>query len=141
MELNNLKAWKEVQVKKLRVTKKALEDSKSHAGELRKVLQDKERENSTLTEQVCRAKEDRRADFRDFDGFLTELSDCYSDGFHECLCQVKALYPNLEMSQVSLDNVVQTSARTVDQEETNEIFEVDPMPSVQGDREAAPKDE
>ena len=51
-ELNKLKTWKEVQVKKLTMTKKALEELKSQADELRKVLQDKEGEISTLREQV-----------------------------------------------------------------------------------------
>ena len=37
-ELNELKTWKEVQVKKLTMTKKALEKLKSQADELRKVL-------------------------------------------------------------------------------------------------------
>lgn len=45
------------------------------------------------------------------------------------------------MSQVSLDNVAQTLVGTVDHEGTDEIFEVDPMPIVQGEGEAAPKDE
>ena len=52
-ELNKLKAWKEVQVKKLTMTKKALEESESHTDKLRKVLQDKEGEISTLRGQVC----------------------------------------------------------------------------------------
>ena len=52
-ELNKLKAWKEVQVKKLTMTKKALEESESHADKLRKVLQDKKGEISTLRGQVC----------------------------------------------------------------------------------------
>ena len=39
------------------------------------------------------------------------------------------------MSQVSLDNVAQTLARTVDQEVTDELFEKDPTPIVQDDRE------
>jgi len=85
MELNELKAWKEVQVKKLTVTKKALEESEGHADELRKVLQDKEGEISTLREQVHYAKDDWKAEFRVFDGFLIELSDCYSNSFSECL--------------------------------------------------------
>ena len=38
MELNELKAWKEVQVKKLIETKKALEELEGYADELRKVL-------------------------------------------------------------------------------------------------------
>nr|POE58451.1 hypothetical protein CFP56_53857 [Quercus suber] len=35
----------------------------------------------------------------------------------------------------------QTPARTVDQEDTDELFEADPMPNVQGDGEAASEDE
>lgn len=45
------------------------------------------------------------------------------------------------MSQVSLDNVAQTSAPTVNHEDTDEIFEVESMPYVQGDSEADPEDE
>ena len=45
------------------------------------------------------------------------------------------------MSQVSLDNVAQTLAGTVDHEGTDEIFQADPIPNVQGEGEAAPKDE
>ena len=37
-ELNELRAWKESQVKKLSMTKKALEESKILANKLRKVL-------------------------------------------------------------------------------------------------------
>ena len=37
-KLNELRAWKETQVKKLAMTKKALEESKSLADELKKVL-------------------------------------------------------------------------------------------------------
>ena len=123
------------------MTKKALEESESHRDELRKVFLDKEGEITTLREQVRHAKADGKAEFRDTDGFLKELSNWYSDGFDECLNQVKALYPDLNVSQVSLDNVAQTLTRTVDQEDMNEIFEEDLTPNVQDDREAAPKDE
>lgn len=80
------------------MTKKALEESKSHANELRKVLQDKKGEISTLRGQVRQAKEDGKIEFRNSDGFLTELSDYYTDSFSECLRQVKANYPNLDAS-------------------------------------------
>ena len=105
IEVNELKDWKEVQVKKLTLTKKALEESKSHANELRKVLLDKEGEITTLREKVHHAKADGKAEFWDSDGFLKKLNDWYSDGFDECLRQVKALHPDLDVSQVSLDNV------------------------------------
>jgi len=58
------------------MTKKALEESKSHVDELRKVLQDKEGEISMLREQVRRAKEDDQTEFRNSGGFLTELNNC-----------------------------------------------------------------
>lgn len=105
------------------------------------MFQDKAGEISKLREQVRQAKEDGKTDFRNSDGFLTELSDCYDDGFQECLRQLKALYPDLDVSQVSLDNVAQTSAPTVNHEDTDEIFEVESMPYVQGDSEADPEDE
>lgn len=105
------------------------------------MFQDKAGEISKLREQVRQAKEDGKTDFRNSDDFLTELSDCYDDGFQECLRQLKALYPDLDVSQVSLDNVAQTSAPTVNHEDTDEIFEVESMPYVQGDSEADPEDE
>ena len=94
-----------VQVKKLALTKKALEESESHANKLRKVLLEKVGEIITLREQVCHAKADGKVEFQDSDGFLKKLSDWYSDGFNECLCQVKAFHLDLDMSWVSLDNV------------------------------------
>jgi len=50
--LNELKTWREVQIKKLDVTKKALEESESHAEALKKVLKDKDGEISLLRKQV-----------------------------------------------------------------------------------------
>ena len=46
--LHELEAWKEVQLKKLDVTKKALEESEGHAKALKNVLKDKKGEISSL---------------------------------------------------------------------------------------------
>ena len=102
---------------------------------------DKEGEISMLREQVRRAKEDGKTEFRNSDGFLNELYNCYDNGFQECLHQVKALHPSLDVSQVSLDNVAWSPTRTVNQEDTDEILMADPMPNIQVDGEAAPEDE
>ena len=102
---------------------------------------DKEGEISMLREQVRRAKEDGKIEFRNSDGFLNELYNCYDNGFQECLHQVKALHPSLDVSQVSLDNVAWSPTRTVNQEDTDEILMADPMPNIQVDGEAAPEDE
>ena len=42
---------------------------------------------------------------------------------------------------MSLDNVAQNSAGTIDHEGIDEIFKADPMPDVQGEGQAAPEDE
>ena len=49
-KLNELNAWKEIQVQKLTLIKKALEELENHADELRKVLLDKEGEITELRE-------------------------------------------------------------------------------------------
>ena len=102
---------------------------------------DKNGEISMLREQVRRAKEDGKTEFRNSDGFLNELYNCYDNGFQECLHQVKALHPSLDVSQVSLDNVAGSPTRTINQEDIDEILMVDPMPNIQVDGEAAPEDE
>lgn len=69
------------------------------------MLLDKEGEITNVREQICHAEADENAEFRDSDGYIKELSDWYSDRFNECLRQVKALHPDLDVSQISLDNV------------------------------------
>ena len=86
--------------------RKALEELETQAEALKKVLNDKDGEISLLRKQVRQAKEDRETKFCNSDGFLTELGGYYANSFNECLHQVKALFPNLDVSQVSLDDVV-----------------------------------
>ena len=62
-KLNKLNAWKEVQVQKLTLIKKALEELENHADELRKVLLDKEGQITNLREEVRRAKANGKAKF------------------------------------------------------------------------------
>ena len=139
-EQNELKASWEVQVKKLNVTRKALEESEAQTGVLKKVLKDKEGEISFLRKQIRQAKEDGKTEFCNSDGFLSKLSGCYADGFNECLRQVKALFPDLDVSWVSLDDMAQTPTKSIESGDTNELFEGDPTPDVHGDRRAAPQE-
>nr|POE64499.1 hypothetical protein CFP56_67471 [Quercus suber]POE64500.1 hypothetical protein CFP56_67472 [Quercus suber] len=75
-------------------------------------------------------------EFCNSDGFLAELDGCYTEGFNKCLRQVKALFPNLDVSQVSLAVVAQTPVRSIDPEVNDELFEDDPTLDVQGNGEA-----
>lgn len=113
---------------------------KNQVEALKKVLKDKEREISSLREKVRQAKVGEETELRSSDGFLAELGGYYADKFNECLYQFKALFPNLDMSRVFLDNVAQTPARSAEFEGTGELISADPTPDVQGDRGAVPQD-
>ena len=76
-------------------------------------------------------------EFRNSDSFLSELGGCYADDFNECLHRVKALFLDLDVSQVPLDDVAQTPARSVESEGTDELFEGGPTPDIHGDGGAA----
>ena len=106
---------------------------------MKKVLKDKEREISSLRKQVRQAKEDGKTEFRNFDGFLSKLGGCYANNFNECLRQVKAFFPDLYVSQVSLDDVAQTPARSVESGGIDELFEGDPTPDVHSDEGPLPR--
>lgn len=139
--LHELKGWRVVQIKKLNLTKKALEELKGQVEVLKNVLKDKEGEISSLRKQVLQAKKDGKTEFYNSDSFLYELGGCFADGFNDCLRQVKASFPNLVLSQISIDARAQTPARSIDPEGTNELFEDDLTPDAQGDGEATLKDE
>ncbi|KAL0014477.1 hypothetical protein SO802_001546 [Lithocarpus litseifolius] len=102
--LRELEAWKEVQIKKLDLTKKALEESERQTEVLGNVLKDKKGEIFTLRKQVLQAKEDGKTVFRNFDAFLYELGGTFVDGFNDCFHQVKASFPNLDLSQIFIDS-------------------------------------
>ena len=63
------------------------------------------------------------------------------DGFNNCLHQVKASFPDLDLSQISINDVAQTLVRSVDPKGTDKLFMNDPIPDAQGDGEAALQDE
>lgn len=83
--LHELKAWREVQIKKLDLTKKPLQESERQTEVLTTVLKDKEGEISSLRKKVLQAKEDGKTEFCNSNGFLYELGSCYVDDFNKCL--------------------------------------------------------
>ena len=74
MERNELKASWEVQVKKLDVIKKTLEESETFAEALKKVLKDNEGKISSLRKQVYQAKKDGETKFCNFEVSLPSLA-------------------------------------------------------------------
>lgn len=141
MGLHKLEAQREVQIRKLDLTKKALEKSEEKTEVLTNVLKDKEGEVSLLRKQVRHAKEDAVKEFRDFDALLYELGICFADGFNNCLCQVKASFLDLDLSQISIDASTQTLARPINPEGIDKLFGVDLIFGAQGDGKAALQDD
>lgn len=136
-EWNELKASWEVQVKKLDITRKGLEELENQAEVLKL---GKEGEISSLRKQVRQAKEDEKTEFPNSDGFLAKLGGCYAESFNKCLRQVKAFFLDLDNSKVSLDDVAQTPTRSVESDGTDELFEVNPTLDAQGDGKVALQD-
>ena len=95
-ELNELKAWKLVQEKKLVMVEKARDEFYQWTEELKKVLEGKEREIRLAKEVVVR-------EYRDSDALLPELGVSYGDGFDDALRQVKTLYPELDVSTININ--------------------------------------
>ena len=113
-----------------------MEKSEEKTEVLTNVLKDKEGEVSLLRKQVRHAKE-----FRDSDALLYELGICFANGFKNCLCQVKASFLDLDLSQISIDASTQTLAWPVNPEGIDKLFGVDLIFGAHGDGKAALQDD
>ena len=62
----------------------------------------------------------------DSDALLLELGDSFLQGFDDALCQVKKAYPDLDVSNIKVEDQAQTSVLLVASDDTNDLFvEVD----------------
>lgn len=62
------------------------------------------------------------------------------DGFDDCFHQVKASFPDLDLSRISIDLQAQTPTQLVYFESTNELFADDTIADPQDDRKTSPID-
>ena len=83
-ELIELKNWKLVTEQKLKLAEQARDEFHKLMEELKKTLDNKEKE-------VRQAKEVAVLEYRDSDALIAELRVLYNDGFDDALRQVKAL--------------------------------------------------
>ena len=61
-------------------------------------------------------------EYRDFDALVSELGVSYNDDFDDALRQVKALYPELDVSSININVPKPTFVRPDQSEDTNELF-------------------
>ena len=117
-ELVELKNWKLVTEQKLKLAEQAKDEYYKLTKELKKALEDKEKE-------IYQAKEAAVLEYCDSDALLSELGVSYNDGFDDALRQVKALYSKLDVSYVNINVPEQTSVQHTQSKDTNELFRDD----------------
>ena len=64
---------------------------------------------------------------------MAELGGSFAKGFDDCLRQVKASHPNLDLSNINIDAPTQTLVQPVHSDSTDELFAND----APGDRKGA----
>ena len=137
-ELGELKAWKAVYEKKFDLTKRLLKEAEEQTESLKKMLKDKEDEISQSKKLLRRAKEDTIKEYHDFDALLAKLEGSFTNGFDDCLFQVRASFLDLDLdlSHITIDVECQTPARPIESKGTDELFANDINPDPQFDEEA-----
>ena len=108
---------------------------KQSTKDAKKTLEGKEKEMQDLKEGLRQAKETAVREYRDSDALLSELGDLFLQGFDDTLHQVKKAYPNLDVSNIKVEDQAQISVMPVTSNDTNNLLaEVDGI----GDGESAP---
>ena len=129
-KLSELKSWKVVQEKKLALSEEVRGELEKQKELLQKVLANKENEITKAEDRLRQAKEEAIREYRNSDALLTELGGSFAEGFDDCLCQVRAPHPNLDLSNININAPAQTSVQPVPSESTDELLTDD----VPGDR-------
>ena len=114
-ELLELKNWKVVTEKKLKLAEQARDEYQRMTEDLKNVLEDKE-------DEFRLAKEKAVQEYRDSDALLTELGTSYNDGFDDALSQAKALYPKFDFSAVNINIAEGMSVQPDASDDTAELF-------------------
>ena len=114
-ELLELKNWKVVTEKKLKLAEQARDEYQRMTEELKTVLEDKE-------DELRLAKEKAVQEYRDSDALLTELGTSYIDGFDDTLRLAKALYPKFDFSAVNINIAEGMSVQPDASDDTAELF-------------------
>ena len=108
---------------------------KQSTKDAKKTLEGKEKEMQDLKEGLRQAKETAVREYRDSNALLSELGDLFLQGFDDTLHQVKKAYPNLDVSNIKVEDQAQISVMPVTSNDTNNLLaEVDGI----GDGESAP---
>ena len=121
--------------KKFELSEKVRKELEQSTEEVKKTLEGKKKETQDLKDWLHQAKEVAIREYHNSDALLLELGDSFLQGFNNALRQVKMAYPNLDISNIKVEDQAQTSVMFVASDNTDDLFnEVDDL----GDGESAP---
>ena len=133
-ELNQLRSWKTKMEKKFELLEKVRKGLEQSTEEEKKTLEVKEKEIQDLKDGLRQAKEVAVSEYRYSDALLSKLGDSFLQGFDDALRQVKKAFPDLDVSNIKVEDQAQTSIMPIASDDTNDLFvEVDAL----GDGESA----
>ena len=103
-ELNQLRSWKTIMEKKFELSEGERKELEQNMGEAKTALEGKVKEIKNLQDGLRQAKEVAVREYRDFDTLLSELGDSFLQGFEDVLHQVKKAYPDLDVSNIKMED-------------------------------------
>ena len=112
--------------KKFELSENKRKELKQSTDEAKKAFEGKEKEIQDLKDGLRQAKEVAVREYCDSDALLLELGDSFLQGFDDALHQVKKVYPDLDVSNIKVEDQAQTSVLPVASDDTDDLFvEVD----------------
>ena len=121
-ELNQLRSWKTKMEKKFELSEKERKELEQSTKEVKKALEGKEKEIQDLKDGLHQAKEVAVREFCDSDTLLSELGDSFLQGFDDALRQVKKAYPDLDVSNIKVEDQAQTFVLPVASDDTDALL-------------------
>ena len=103
-ELNQLRSWKTKMEKKLELSERVRKDLEQSTEEAKKTLNGKDNEIQDLKDGLRQAKEVAVSEYRDSDALLLELGDSFLQDFDDALRQVKKIYPDLDITNIKVED-------------------------------------
>ena len=119
--------------KKFELLERVRKNLEQSTEEAKKALKGKDKEVQDLKDRLRQAKEVAIREYRDSDAMLSELGDSFLQGFDNTFRQVKKAYPDLDVSNIKVEDQAQTFVMPVTSKDTNDFFVED---ATQGDRES-----
>ena len=133
-KLNQLRSWKTKMEKRFELSERVRKDLEQSTEEAKKTLKGKDKEIQDLKDGLYQAKEVAVREHQDSDTLLSERGDFFLQGFDDALCQVKKAYPDLDVSNIKVEDQAQTSIMPVASDDIDDLFAED---EALGDGESA----